>query len=364
MTPDRFRSITSRYRGLRMAVVGDFCLDRYLEIDPSRDETSIETGRPVHNVVRVRSQPGGAGTILNNLVALGVGQIHPVSFCGDDGEGYELKRELASLPGVRMDHFITSSERRTFTYGKPLVIEPGRPPVELDRLDSKNWTPTPPALEARLTSALRELIGSIDAIVVLEQVDRTETGAVTTGMLEMIAALAAAHPHLPILADSRRGLAGWPGLSFKMNAAELASLLSREDVAPAELESGSAHHEDRPPMPDSRTLAEVKSAAASLARRNGRPVFITLAERGIVGADGDGSIEHVPALPVRGPIDIVGAGDAVTANLAAAMSAGASLREAIELAAVAASVVIHQLGTTGTATTADLAEWLDRTGSA
>src|SRR3974377_1451526 len=108
MNRDRFRSITSRFLGLRVAVVGDFCLDRYLEIDPARGEISIETGLPVHNVVRVRAQPGGAGTILNNLVALGVGRIIPVSFCGDDGEGYELRRKLAVLPGVELDHFVTS----------------------------------------------------------------------------------------------------------------------------------------------------------------------------------------------------------------------------------------------------------------
>src|SRR6201985_169930 len=100
MTPERFHAITGRYSNLRIGVVGDFCLDRYLEIDPARSEVSIETGLPVPNVVRVRSQPGAAGTILNNLVALGVGQIFPVGFCGEDGEGYELLRALGSLPGV------------------------------------------------------------------------------------------------------------------------------------------------------------------------------------------------------------------------------------------------------------------------
>ena len=56
-------------------MVGDFFLDRYLLIDPAKAETSIETGLPVYNVVEVRAQPGAAGTILNNLVALGVGEI-------------------------------------------------------------------------------------------------------------------------------------------------------------------------------------------------------------------------------------------------------------------------------------------------
>jgi len=59
---------------------------------------------------------------------------------------------------------------------------------------------------------------------------------------------------------------------------------------------------------------------------------------------------------LRGAIDVVGAGDAVTANAAAALAAGATLMEAIELAAVGASVVIHQLGATGTASVTQLRE--------
>jgi bifunctional ADP-heptose synthase (sugar kinase/adenylyltransferase) len=62
----------------------------------------------------------------------------------------------------------------------------------------------------------------------------------------------------------------------------------------------------------------------------------------------------MPAKPVQGEIDVVGAGDAVTANLTCAMAAGASVREALELANAAASVVIHQLGTTGTASVEEL----------
>ena len=49
-----FQEITGRYAALRIAVVGDYSCDRYLEIDPAKTETSIETGLPVHNVTRVR----------------------------------------------------------------------------------------------------------------------------------------------------------------------------------------------------------------------------------------------------------------------------------------------------------------------
>ena len=103
MKADRFAEITERYSRLRIAVVGDFFLDRYLHIDPAKNETSIETGLPVYNVVEVRSQPGAAGTILNNLVALGIGEIHAIGFCGDDGEGYELRQALAARAGVNLE---------------------------------------------------------------------------------------------------------------------------------------------------------------------------------------------------------------------------------------------------------------------
>ena len=333
MNGDRFAAITARYAGLRVAVVGDFCLDRYLEIDPAKCEISIETGLPVHNVVRVRAQPGGAGTILNNLAALRVGEIWPVGFCGDDGEGYELRRALSAVPGVRMDYFLQTTERRTFTYCKPLVLALGQPPQELNRLDSKNWTPTPPAVTGPLAAGVRKLGEMVDAIIVLDQVDIAQTGVVTARVIEEIAALSLRRPELLILADSRRGLRDFPHIGYKMNRAELAAL------------SG---------VTGKFIVEEVQQATAQLARTMGHPVFVTLSEEGIVGADAAGNAVHQPALPVRGEIDIVGAGDAVMANLTAALAAGATLPEALKVSMAAASIVVHQLGTTGTASVEQL----------
>lgn len=329
MNAGRFAAITGRYPQLRLAVVGDFCLDRYLEIDPAKTETSIETGLPVYNVVNVRAQPGGAGTVLNNLVALGVGQIFPVGFCGDDGEGYELRRALAALSGVHLDFFLQTPARRTFTYGKPLIVMANQPPRELNRLDQKNWTPTPPAVIAQLRAHLMTVADRVDGLVVLGQEDDQATGVLTPELLDALSRIAGANPGQLILADSRRSLRKFPPAIFKMNAAELSALTGLTARA---------------------SPARIAAAAVQLARQNQRPVFITLAERGILGATPEGQTEHLPALPVRGEIDIVGAGDSVSANLATALLSGATLREALTLANAASSIVIHQLGTTGTAT--------------
>ncbi len=334
MSPARFAEITSRYPSLRLAVLGDFCLDRYFDIDPAQQEVSLETGRAVHNVTGIRCQAGAAGTILNNLVALGIGELRPVGFCGDDGEGWELWRALNFQPGVRMEGFFTTQERVTFSYSKPLLHRPGLPPEELSRLDVKNWTITPATVAEVVEKNLRLALRHSEGLIVMDQVDRTGTGVVSGAWVPRLAEiLNEIKPGMIAMADSRRTLREFPPLIFKMNASELAVLLA----APVES-----------------SLDAIRSQALELAIRNGRPVFVTLAERGIVCAQGDGEVWHVPAHPVRGPIDVVGAGDAVTANLTAALVAGASLPEAMELAMAAASVVVHQLGTTGTASVAQI----------
>lgn len=328
MTSDRFLELSSAYGRLRIAILGDFCLDRYLEIDPSRAETSIETGRPVHNVTHVRHQPGAAGTVLNNLAALGIGEIIPLGFRGEDAEGHELQSALQLRAGVNLDHFLTTTERRTFTYCKPLLMYPDRAPEELNRLDFKNWTPTPRPVAERIANALAAVFSSIDALIVLNQVDERNTGVITAPVLEMLRELMNNRPEIPVLGDSRTGFPGWPAMSLKMNASEARRLIGSAESA----------------SPDA--LADWLARQAA---ETGRPSFITMAEDGILSAGPDGSHQCSPALPVRGEIDIVGAGDCVTANLAAALAAGAGAPEAADIANLAASLAIHQLGTTGTA---------------
>lgn len=339
MKRERFQALVGRYAALRIAVIGDYCLDRYLDIDPALQETSIETGRPVHNVVRVRSQPGGAGTILANLVALGIRTL-PVGFAGDDGEGFELERALRALSGVDLTHFLRTHQRRTFTYAKPLVHPPGGLPMELDRLDSKNWSPTPPDLEASLIKSIQAVLDQADAAILLEQTDQEGTGVLTARVRNRIGDWARQRPERVIVADSRRGLADYPCVSLKMNMSELTRMCGLSRVPDKE---------------------EVRAHARALAMERHRPVLVTLAEQGMVGADPDGATFHMAARPLRGAIDVVGAGDAVTANVCACLAAGGSVEEALLLATAAASVVLHKIGTTGTASIAELAAELEPT---
>ena len=97
LTTELIEHILSTIPQRTVGVLGDLFLDRYLDIDPALDELSVETGKIAYQVARVRSYPGAAGTVINNLAALGVGRIYPIAFIGDDGEGYELRQALNRL---------------------------------------------------------------------------------------------------------------------------------------------------------------------------------------------------------------------------------------------------------------------------
>jgi sugar/nucleoside kinase (ribokinase family) len=92
------------------------------------------------------------------------------------------------------------------------------------------------------------------------------------------------------------------------------------------------------------------SALEVLVRRNGRPMFCTMGEEGMLVARPDAGATLVPGFPVPPPVDICGAGDAATSGIVASLLAGADEVEAATIGNLVASITVQQLGTTGTAT--------------
>jgi bifunctional ADP-heptose synthase (sugar kinase/adenylyltransferase) len=318
--------ILLRAPGLTVGVLGDLFLDRYLDLDASLTERSLETGLDAYQVVGVRAVPGAAGTIVNNLVALGVGRVVPIAVLGDDGEGYELRQALQVMPAVSAQALITAPQRRTPTYTKPLLHEMGRPPRELNRLDIKNHRPLGAELEGQVIGLLEQCLGKVHAVLVLDQVSEPNCGVVTQRVRERLAELGAAHREVFFLADSREQIGLFRNLAVKPN---------RRECVRAVFGPGA-------------DLGRWQQAADVLAAQAGRPVFCTAGEEGILVADGGGQV-CVPAYPVGGPIDPVGAGDSTSAAIALAVACGADLAAAAAFGNLVASVTIAQIGTTGTA---------------
>ena len=328
----RLEQLLSQFGGLRIAVVGDFFLDRYWEIDPARDEPSVETGLTAYQVVGRRHSPGAAGTVAANLAALGVGRIEAVGFVGDDGEGLELERCLDRI-GVARESLRRTSERVTPCYSKPM-----RSGMEMNRIDIKNRTETPEAVESHVIAAIEKLADRVDAMILMDQVSEENCGVITDAVRECLIRLGRERRTPLMYADSRERIGRFREMLIKCN--------DREALEQFGLYDGNAIATD-----------VLQHYGTELARRTGRMVFIT---RGALGqmvfdpAKPAAKATCIPAVPVEGEIDICGAGDATSAALVSSLCAGATPEEAAMIGNLAASVTIRKIGQTGTATPGEI----------
>ena len=335
LDPTRLCALLEAFPALRIGVVGDFFLDSYLECDPALDEKSLETGKTCYQVIGYRRQPGAAGNVAANLRVLGVGVVEAVGYCGDDGEGYELRQALRRL-GLDLTGFFTAPGRLTPTYDKPCYVDSsrrGRPVLEeLERFDTKNRRPTPIDLQRTLIDHVRQRLSHWDGLVLIDQVAEANCGVLTTRVRRAIAAALGPQPKLVVLADSRTRIGLFKHAILKPNQREAWAALGGHG---------------------SLSLKAARHHARVLSNQTGRPVFLTLGNKGILVADGR-AVEHVPAVDLTAPVDPVGTGDTCAAALTAALAAGAELTEAAAVACLAASITAQQIGTTGTASPTEL----------
>jgi len=304
-----------------VVVFGDYCLDAYLHIDATRDEPSLETGLTAYQVHGNSLHAGAAGTVVNNLRSLGV-PVRCVGVVGDDGNGFELAREL-DRTGADTGLMVHRADVATNAYIKPMRRDNAEAVyVEANRLDIKNFFPAPRELEDQLIANLESALPGAACVVVCEQYPENQCSAVTARIRSTLADLAGRNPNRFYYVDSRGSAERYRGVIVKCNQFELPLHDGDETVA------------DR---------------ARRLLAVNGRAVVVTLGPDGACVVEPDATT-YVPAFHVDGPIDIVGAGDATNAGIALGLTLGLSLPDATLLGACVSSITIQQLGTTGTAT--------------
>ena len=333
MPPARLQELLAGFPRLRLAVVGDFFLDKYFDIEPSLGELSVETGRIAHQVMAIRHSPGVAGTVVGNLAALGAGTLYAVGLTGDDGDGYELRRDLAAL-GCDTGHLHQVPQRMTSTYLKPHDRTDPSLAGEHSRYDVKNRATPPLDAQRQVIRSLEALLPRLDALIVADQAEERDCGVITALVRDALAEVVCRHPHVVFWADSRRRIREFHGLIIKPNQYEAVG------------------HEN--PVPgDEVRLEQIIAALPALRTAAGAPVCVTRGPAGMVVADDD--ITVVPGVRVEGPVDPTGAGDSATAGAVLALSAGATLAEAALVGNLVASITIQQLATTGTARPDELA---------
>jgi len=328
LTVQRLEELAAKFPQLTIGLIGDLFLDRYLEVDVEQREWSIETGLEAYQIDCIRNSPGALGTVINNLAALGVGRIVPVTVVGDDGHGYDLMKALSDLP-VDISGILRRADRLTPTYTKPICRDAEKTWHELNRLDVRSRTPLTDDAHEQLAKTLKAFFRQCDGWIVLDQVPEPDHGVVDHRMRRVLEKLTAIDPDKLVLVDSRQQLQKFRCGSLKGNRSEFLG----GESADAEVQS-----------------ERLISAVQYSSRRTGRPAYCTVGERGMLLAWPDGRSQHVDGIAVSGPIDIVGAGDAATSGLVTTLLAGGSEVEAATVGNLAASITVQQIGTTGVAT--------------
>jgi len=313
--------ILAEFPKLRALVVGDVCLDRWCRYDPGLADPSRETGIPRIGVVATEVTPGAAGTVANNVAALGA-RVGVLGLAGSDGFGYELAGALDAR-GIASDLLVRTERVCTFTYTKLINCQTGE--EDLPRIDFVNTRPLPEDLDRELVRLL-ESAAAYDVILVSDQAETEQGGVVTPAMREALTRIAAANPRAVIWVDSRMRAEHFRGVVVKPN---------RQEAVAASM----------------RALGRIDYA--ELCRRmDARLLVITHGGDGALLIDAQGSV-FVPTGRVEHPVDICGAGDSFSAGAALALRVTGDPAAAARFGNLVASITIMKKGT-GTASPGEL----------
>lgn len=316
----RAEKIVGGFKGLRVAVVGDLMLDRYVWGQASR--ISEEAPVPVVRVERETTVAGGAANVLRNLATLGAA-VTPLGVVGEDEAGLNLCALLeevsTDLTGVLRKKDLRTTEKTRVIAGNQQVVR-----VDTEDGDSLGAQDRDFLLE-RLRDACMHR--GFDAIIV-EDYDK---GVVNEAMLSGITAIAV-EAGVPVALDPH------PGNPLNVKGLKLMTPNRSEAfaLAGAYLVGGVDDVlEDAPLLGVVARLEELWAPEYLL---------VTLGPRGMALFKEGTPALHVPT-KAREVFDVSGAGDTVIATCALALCAGASPEEAAIMANHGAGVVVGKVGT-------------------
>lgn len=315
----RLAEVVDRFRGRRVAVLGDLVADEFVYGDIAR--VSREAPVLILEHRRTVVVPGAAGNAVANLAALGAKPL-PVGVVGRDEAGSRLVDEFRARGVVcrgilRRDGHVTPCKSRLLAGG----IHTRR--QQIARLDrgAASAAELPRALAAALRGRLRDALTDAEGLLVADY----GYGAATPALLAPLVSRVARRSQ-PLLVDSRSRVSAYRGATAcTPNQEELERALN---LAPLEGD------------------AAVEHAARRLLRRTGdRAVLVTRGAAGMSLLERRREALHVPAYGSDEVADVTGAGDTVIAVFTLALLAGASFAEAARLSNYAAGLVVMKAGT-------------------
>jgi D-beta-D-heptose 7-phosphate kinase/D-beta-D-heptose 1-phosphate adenosyltransferase len=293
----------------RLLVLGDVMLDKYIWGDVGR--ISPEAPVPVVRATHQSQQPGGAANVAMNLAKLGA-QVVLVGFTGGDPDELLLSDVLAE--NHIAPAFVSCPGFPTIT---KLRIVGGR--QQMLRLDSENLSARERTDHDRLLARVLEELPTCHAVILSDYAK----GVLAPELCQAVIA-AARQQNIPILVDPKTSdFSRYRGATtICPNLTEL-STASREDI----------HNLD----------AMLAAGEKMVTDFDLEYLTATLSEKGIAVVR-PGNRYLAPAV-ARQVFDVSGAGDTVISVLALSLASGLPIEPAVQLANVAAGIVVGKVGT-------------------
>lgn len=310
MTSARAKEILHSFKGKRILVIGDICIDHY--ITGVVERLNPEAPVPILRVTGERSVTGAAGNTAKNIAAL-TAKASLISIAGKDAAADQFE-ELARVEGYAVQ-LVRDASRTTIRKVRHLVHS-----QQLLRVDYEQTHEIADALQEKLLSAVEKAIqDGLDAIIVSDYAK----GVITEHVGQRLVALAQQH-HFWLAADVKPAQARYfvGASAISPNRKEGYEFLGLDSLT---------------------SKLSPKAIAEQLAKKMQSEVYLTL------GADGMQVVakavnKHVPQEHVVEVFDVSGAGDTAAVMLTLARLAGATPEEAAELANAAGAVVVGKVG--------------------
>jgi rfaE bifunctional protein kinase chain/domain len=309
----RLKSLLENFEGRRVGVLGDMVADVYIYGRPQR----LSREAPVI-VVRYEHEetiPGGAANTVRNLLSLGARAI-PVSLLGNDAAGHGI-RQYFSERGVDTRGVLLHEGFASVTKTRIMAGDQNRTKQQVIRIDREPFSRIPAEADARLLEVFAAIDREVEAWII------SDYNYFVVGD-SIIARLRELSKKKQVVADSRHRLLSFKGVTLVTPNEEEAC-----EAVGCELSSEE----------------EIRKVGIKLLKElGGTRALITRGNNGMILFESERQISHIPVMGGEQVVDVTGAGDTVTAVAGLALVSGATLREAAELANMAAGIVVMKTG--------------------
>lgn len=307
------KSLHELFHGLRVLVIGDTMIDRYLY--GTVDRISPEAPVPILRRKLKEDRPGGAANVALNAAALGM-EVGICSLHGRDPEGAHL-REIAFEAGLHNQFWADTDERPTTLKTRVIARQQQLLRVDFEETHALSEAEQS-AFEARIQDAFDRFKPEI---VILQDYNK---GALTPASISFALKLASERKCFVAVDPKKDHFTAYTGVDlFKPNLNEFRTAIGW---------SGPLTEEELHPVAD-QFIDAIQA----------KHLFITLSADGIYYRNSDAQGGLAPTTS-RSIIDVCGAGDAVIAVAAAALYSGFSPLETARLCNIAGGQVCERVG--------------------